>query len=126
MSTNWAVGAREFKKELLEMCQDVPTSFERGEAGVYEVSRAVWEERITTYLAALKKTEHLTEDEPKGASWKVAVAAAMKTETTASNPWLARRLNMGSPFRLSRLVSACRANPAAFQPYVTAIANCKV
>jgi len=56
----------------------------------------------------------------------VAVASAMKTTTTASNPWLAAQLNMGSPFRLSRLVGACRKDPRAFQPYVKAMTKCKV
>ena len=51
---------------------------------------------IVTYLAALKKTERLAREEAKGAAWKVAVASAMKTETTASNPRLARRLIMGA------------------------------
>ena len=62
----------------------------------------------------------------KGAPWKVTLAAAMKATTTASNPWLVRRLNLGSPFRLSRLVSACRANPALLQPEMSMSAKCKV
>jgi hypothetical protein len=50
----------------------------------------------------------------------------MKTTTTASNPWLAAQLNMGSPFRLSRLVSLCRTHPQAFQAYVKAMTKCNV
>jgi hypothetical protein len=38
----------------------------------------------------------------------------------------AAQLNMGSPFRLSRPVSLCRAHPQAFQPYVKAMTKCKV
>jgi len=41
----------------------------------------------------------------------------MKQQTTASNPWLARHLHMGSPFRLSRLASAYRQDPDRFEPY---------
>lgn len=70
--------------------------------------------------------EHDARADAKGAAWKVAVAAAMKSATTASNPWLAQRLHMGSPFRLSRLVTECRNEPAAFQPHVQTIAKCKV
>jgi hypothetical protein len=47
----------------------------------------------------------------------------MKAPTTASNPWLAEQLHLGS---LGRLAGACRADPAAFQPYVNQIAKCKV
>jgi hypothetical protein len=66
-------------------------------------------------LAALKKNARGIADDPKGEPWKVAVAATMKWTRTASNPWLAHALGMGSPFRLSRLASACRPNPAPFQ-----------
>jgi hypothetical protein len=83
-------------------------------------------ERLGCYLRALGKTAVDGEREPKGAPWKVAVAEAMKRTTTASNPWLAAQLNMGSPFRLSRLVTACRQNPDAFRRYTSRIAKCKV
>jgi hypothetical protein len=48
------------------------------------------------------------------------------TSTMASNPWVAAQLNMGSPFRLSRMVSACRANPRALQSNVKLMTKCKV
>jgi hypothetical protein len=57
------------------------------------------------------------------APWKVAEAAAMKATTTSSNPWLAQRLNMGTPFRLRLLVTSVRADPAAFQPRLKVIAK---
>lgn len=54
----------------------------------------------------LEKTPSEIDLDPKGAIWKVAIAAEMKQRTNASNPWLAENLNMGSPYRLSRLASA--------------------
>jgi hypothetical protein len=86
----------------------------------------LWLERLVTYLAVVKKTRRDIETDAMGAGWKVAIAARMKTTTTALNPWLAQQLRMGSPFRLSRLVSDCRANPSPYQPYVDRIATCKV
>ncbi len=86
---------------------------------------ALWSARLETYLALLKKTPRDITTEAKGASWKVAIAAAMKTKTTASNPWLASQLNMGSPFRLCRFVSTCRATPARFQPHVKKLQSAK-
>jgi hypothetical protein len=70
--------------------------------GAREIAREVRQDRLSAYLVLLKKAEHDVRASAKGAPWKVAVAAAMKTTTTASNPWLAAQLNMGSPFRLSR------------------------
>ncbi|WP_138223164.1 hypothetical protein [Nibricoccus aquaticus] len=78
---------------------------------------------VSTESAA--KNEKAVAEDAKGAPWKVAVAAVMKTTTTASNPWIAKRLNMGSPFRLSRLVSDCRANPSQYEPFVQLCAKCK-
>jgi len=53
------------------------------------------------------------------------IAAAMKTTTTAPNPWRASQLHMGSLFRLCRVVSTGHATPAGFRPPVRRIPNCK-
>lgn len=126
LSKDWAVGTREFKKELFKAHKHLEAAIEKNESGPREIAQELWAERIAAYLTALKKTARDVRGDAKGAPWKVAVAAAMKAATTASNPWLAQRLNMGSPFRLSRLVSQCRADPAAFQPHLNVIAKCKV
>jgi len=47
----------------------------------------------------------------KSTPWEIALAAEMKSRTTASNPWLA---------------SACRANPQEYAPYKRRMAKCKV
>ena len=126
LSTDWAVGAPAFKKALLQEHQHLEQSVRRGEAGPREISAELWQEQLSRYLAVIRKTRRDIETDSKGAAWKVAVAAGMKTRSTASNPWLAQQLRMGSPFRLSRLVSACRANSAPYQPYFKAITKCKV
>lgn len=91
-----------------------------------EIAEELWAERLRMYLDALRKTPADVAGSRKGAEWKVAVATAMKRHSTASNPWLAKQLNMGSPFRLSRLAAECRRTPARFSPYVDRIAKCKV
>ena len=126
LSKDWAVGTREFKKELVKQHQHLEAALDKNESGPRELAQELWTERMTAYLAALKKTDHDIRGDVKAAPWKVAVAAAMKATTTASNPWLARQLNMGSPFRLSRLATRCRADADAFQPHVKIIAKCKV
>ena len=64
------------------------------------------EAALHALLKCLRKGSADISGDAKGANWKVAIAAEMKRRTTASNPWLSKRLNMGSPFRLSRLVGA--------------------
>ena len=126
LSKDWAVGTNAFKKDLLKEHREWVAARRRGDAGPRELARELWEERLAAYSTAVRKSAEDARADAKGAPWKVAVAAAMKAKTTASNPWLAQRLNMGSPFRLSRLACACLRNPAACQPFVNKIAKCKV
>ena len=124
MSKGWAVGEGEFKKELVRINEGAQAVLLQG--GDRALAEELWEARTLECLKSVAKTEREVTDEPKGARWKVAVAAVLKHSTTASNPWIARRLNMGSPFRLSRLVSDCRANPKSYEPYTELCAKCKV
>jgi hypothetical protein len=124
MSKSWAVGAKEFKKELIAAEGKMRATTLRGDIGPRELSMGRWEEKVAACLAALGKNAADVAAEAKGAGWKVAVAATVKGTTTASNPWLAQRLNMGSPFRLSRLVGDCRENPTAWRGELKA--DCKI
>lgn len=126
LSKDWAIGTRGFKKELMKEHMHLAAALRQSPGEPREIARELWAERLSGYLAILKKSVSDVRESKKGAPWKVAVASAMKATTTASNPWLAGQLNMGSPFRLSRLASACRADPVVFQPYLKKIAKCKV
>ena len=123
MSKGWAVGESDFKKELVRLYEGVEAGLLQG--GDRQLAEEMWEARAAICLKAVAKSEKAVAEEPKGAPWKVAVAAVMKTTTTASNPWIAKRLNMGSPFRLSRLVSDCRANPSRYEPFQELSIQCK-
>jgi hypothetical protein len=59
----------------------------------------------------MKKLGKMTADvaeEPKSADWKVAVAAHMRSVTTATNPWLGAVLRMGHADGVSRYVGELR------------------
>jgi len=49
--------------------------------------------------------------EPKGAQWKVAVAAGMKQHTEASSGWLTERLAMGNASRVSQVTAVVARQP---------------
>ena len=42
--------------------------------------------------------------EPKGAVWKAEIARTLRAQTTAENPWISQRLNMGHPSRVTNLI----------------------
>ena len=88
MSTDWAIGTRGFKKELLA-AHDRLNERQRSAGSPRDIAEELWGERLRTYLDALRKTPADVAGNQKGASWKVALAAAMKRDSTASNPWLA-------------------------------------
>jgi hypothetical protein len=93
-------------------------ALEQGEPDLAEAWTARLETRLDELLAALGKSRGDFAREPKSAPWKVALAAEMKASTTATNQWLAEPLAMGSPFQVSRLASACRAEPGAAAPFL--------
>lgn len=126
MSKDWAIGGRDFKLAMLKEHKQLVQIVRRDDLKAENLSHSLWSERLAAYLAVLRKTPKDIQSEAKAAPWKVALAAAMKSNTTASNPWLAHELNMGSPFRLSRLVSSTRLNPATTSLYSDKIAKCKI
>lgn len=126
MSKDWAVGTLAFRKELLREHKHLEGALARKDRSAAETREARWREQLERFLKAVAKAPRNIAADPKGSAWKVAVASAMKSTTTVTNPWLARQLNMGSPFRVSRLASACRHAPGPYQPFATLTAKCKV
>ena len=70
-----------------------------------ELNRQRWENVAERAMKRLKKTQTGIDANPKGAKWKVAIAQHLGSKTTASNPWIAERLNMGHPSRVSNLLN---------------------
>jgi hypothetical protein len=55
-------------------------------------------------LAAAGKSDTDIQSERKGALWKARIARALRSQTTAGNPWIAQRLYMGHPSRVTNLI----------------------
>ena len=106
MSKGWAIGTEQFKKELHQNHSALRVALKRGDKDLGEWREAQQREVLEKLVHHLGKTTENIDKERKGTHWEIAIAAEMKRRTNASNPWLAQCLNMGSPFRLSRLVSS--------------------
>ena len=108
MCQGWALGSGAFKRELVRDHLDRVARKElEAESGV-ELRPLHWQEVLEAGLRQTGKTLAQAATEPKGAPWKVALAAHLKSTTTASNHWLAQTLRMGAPAALSRYVAECR------------------
>ena len=70
-----------------------------------ELNEVRWEQIVQAELKRLKKKESAIAQDPKGADWKVRIAKRLRKQTTAKNPWIAERLQMGHPNYVSNLVN---------------------
>ncbi len=103
----WFMGTADAKKAVAE---DLSRSTETVWEGVdlKEINKTRWEKLVKQEMRRLQKSESDIAKSIKGALWKVEIAVTLKTQTTASNPWIARRLQMGHPNYVSNLVSAAK------------------
>jgi putative transposase len=108
MSKGWALGSVGFKKALIEDHKKAVESAQT-EDGTAEMKELIWEEAVNRALKRLGRGPSDIAKDRKSADWKVAIAAHLKSTTTASNPWLGRRLQMGAPAALCRYVTELRA-----------------
>jgi len=113
LSQGWAIGTEHFRAALIKN-HDLTASTRAWETGgAREVRRVRCEKRLEAALRAVGQSQADPAAEPKGAPWKVAVAAWMKQNTEASNGWLAERLAMGDASRVSQVTGAVARQPDA-------------
>jgi hypothetical protein len=80
--------------------------------GVYFISKVIqklrcWIDRRNQKVitgSCADKSETDLQTAPKGAPWKAGIARMLRIKTTAGNPWIAKRLNMGHPSRVTNLI----------------------
>jgi putative transposase len=109
LSRGWALGGPGFKQALLKEHAVAAEARAWESAGVKEVREARWQEALAAAVARLPA--QLREARAKSAPWKVAVAAHLKATTDVSNRWLADKLDMGSPFYVSKHVGLLLRQP---------------
>jgi len=109
MCYGWALGSREFKKELLKsegLLQDGDFEVLRMEGrDLAEANELLWEELLERGFRAAGQTEASARNQKKSEQWKIWVAAELKRRTNAPNAWIARRLHMGVPHAVTVHVS---------------------
>lgn len=111
MSKGWVIGTTGFAKTMLKEHRGLVGQGRRMAAELKETREALWQEHLTGLLRKLRRNPADLAKESKSAGWKVALAAALKTRTTATNRWLGAALNMGGLHEVSRQVSAWHRQP---------------
>lgn len=111
MSQGWLIGTGDFAKAMVrEHCKVVGQG--RRLAGEMQVAQeAVWQETMGPLLRKLGRSPGELATAGKSADWKLALAAALKARTTATNRWLGNALQMGNLHEVSRKVAAWARQP---------------
>lgn len=101
----WFLGSPKAKKEFAkELAESNPTVDWEG-VDLKELNESRWERIVQVEMRRLKKKESDIAKERKAADWKVGIAKRLRRETTAKNPWIAKRLEMGHPSYVSNLIN---------------------
>ena len=116
MSRGWALGTKEFKRELVRELTQRGADLEQmallgdTQDGLRLVRETCWEERLqqVANLVAIDLTKLGPRKSDPG---KVQLAALMKAATPVSNGWLCERLGMGTPASVSQFVRRWQLEP---------------
>lgn len=112
MCRGWAIGSKDFKRELLESEGLVKHgSFERLRMegrDLREANEIIWESCLQQGMQALGKTKADAASDRKSASWKIWIASMLKRDTSAPSTWIAAKLNMGAPQLVGNYVKRLR------------------
>lgn len=105
----WALGGSTFKKALAQDHRELLTSIKESiGAENRDAVEQLWREMIARCMEKLRKKPSDLQGGRKAADWKVAIAAHLKTTTTATNPWISEQLRMGVAAGVSRYVGEVR------------------
>ena len=100
----WFIGDRQERKALEKDLREKHPDVVWDGSDLRALNEAAWESLTEEALSAAGKTEKDVEQDRKGAPWKARIALRLRTCTTAGNPWIARRLKMGHPSRVTNLI----------------------
>ncbi|MBX3750665.1 MAG: transposase [Opitutaceae bacterium] len=111
MSRGWVYGTEGFVAEMAN--RHLQAKVAPAGPARREIVQTSWRLELARLLRRVGRTQAEAGAAGKAVPWKLAVAAAMKTRTTATNGWLTAELAMGNRFELSRKVNAWKRAPDA-------------
>ena len=107
MCRGWAIGSKDFKKDLLsEEAERVKAGAEGSKViesrqerydgkELREANELKWELFLERGLSVLGKDAADIREDLKSAAWRGMLAAVIKGHTSATNVWITEKLNMG-------------------------------
>lgn len=105
------IGSPQFLRELAVECSQAVDRAPEALAEARTALHLAWADQTQLLLDSMGRTLAEARLARKSEPWKLAVAAAMKVTSTATNRWLAAHLHLGALHEASRNVSAWRKFP---------------
>ena len=100
----WFIGSAKAKKELSKDLNEKHPDIVWEGVDLKELKKAQWELVVARELKRRGKCQTDVDNDAKAIEWKVEVAKVLRRQTTAQNAWVAERLNMGHPSRITNLL----------------------
>ncbi len=97
----WFLGSKEAKRELITKLMKLHPKAAWSGRSRRELNEELWDQFVRDELRRAQKSEEDILRDPKGARWKVDIARSLRRQFTAGNRWIAQRLHMGHPTRVS-------------------------
>lgn len=98
----WALGSKQFKEKLVDQFLPVGQAGNLVGKDFAEANEIRWNHILDKCLDIVEKNSRDIKTDKKSVHWKVLIALFMKYNTSVSNVWLTRHLNMGIPQGISR------------------------
>lgn len=111
MSRGWIIGTEGFAKDMAREHGEAAGQGRRLAGELRLAQQAVWQEELERLLRKLGRPARDLAKTGKSAEWKLAVAATLKTRTTATNRWLGTTMHLGSLHEVSRKITAWTREP---------------
>jgi len=105
MSRGWAIGTHGWRQALARDHAHRALAPGLAIRELVELKAARCEFELAKLLHADGKSDADARDDFYSAPWKVAIAAALRQTTSASNRWIAEKLHMGAPNSVSQYLS---------------------
>lgn len=97
----WFIGDKKAKTKLADDLSKRSPGIDWEGRDLAELNESNWNHFVREQLEKMGKTEQDIKADPKGTPWKMELARITRNHTTCKNPWLAKRLNMGHPSRIT-------------------------
>jgi putative transposase len=102
MSKGWVLGSEGFRKAMQKDFRERPHARDWGGREIADLNQIHWRDLLEHGAKILGVSLDSASTTAKSISWKVALAAWLKTSSSVSNRWIAEQLNMGAPDAVSR------------------------